>query len=301
MLYESSGQIPFDLNEYKLWLISAVKFKDLGIINQDKQLLLDITNEFIDYCISHQNEYISIDTIKQLMIESKHYSNIKNKSNITLYFSIFNFSDDTEINSFHYKLFNITDDNDLTAAKNMFKQQCKNCDGTINKFNNTNTYICTINSNALNLEETIYHELSHFIQCIGNIHLSEKTLKISKNEFNDHLNNLKLIGITRADLIYYFSPKEFSVHVDELCKGLWKTYNKLNGKHIWKFIEKINNEILLNNKFNESELYNTYAKINNNDIAPLVMFIAAKKLDFKFDNIFTTVKNYLLKKEKENN
>ena len=107
LFFESTGNFPFDINEFKKFLDTAIKFKDGNIISEDKNLLIDITPELFNYCVDNQDQIIQFDKIKELMQESKHFFNIKNKNEKPLYFKLFNFDDESEIKDFIFKTFKI--------------------------------------------------------------------------------------------------------------------------------------------------------------------------------------------------
>ena len=147
--------------------------------------------------------------------------------------------------------------------------------------------------------QTIYHELSHYIQFIGNIHLTN-SIEITEIEFNSNekLNRLKTLGVTLVDLNYYFSTEEYATHVDTLCINLWKTYCNYPKKQIWTFISDLHKSILNNEKFEESELFKLYHEVNG-DISGLIMLIAAKLLNIKYEKIIQTIKTFLIRMDKK--
>jgi hypothetical protein len=214
-----------------------------------------------------------------------------------LYIAVFDFNDDLAIRSFHYKLFNITDNLELLNAVQLFKQYSKDCSGFENTYKDTN--ICVINENTINFEQTLHHELSHYLQTITDIHLT-KPFEISEPEFeNSKLNKLKTLNVSINELNYYFSAKEFSVHVDDLCVNLLKTFNEYPNKQLWTFISDLNKSILNNDDFTETSLFHLYVHTANNDISGLIMLKAAKILNFKFDKIMNCIKQYLMQKCKK--
>lgn len=294
MFYESAGTIPFDLNKYEEFLKTAIKIPvNETVLTEDKQLLIDIPSKFFNYCLSHQNELIPYKTVKILLKSSKHFNNVKNIPEHKLYIAVFDFDDDLAIRSFHYNVFNITDNNELLTAVKLFKKYTNDCSGFENIYNDI--HICVINENSLNFEQTLHHELSHYLQTISGIHITNK-LQVTESEFeNPELNSIKALNITINDLNYYFSSKEFSVHVDDLCVNLLKTFNIYPKKQLWTFISDLNNVILNNDDFINTELFQLYTEVTNNDISGLIMLKAAKILNYKFDKIFKCIKNYLMK------
>ncbi len=301
MIYESIGFLQFNMKTYHNFLKNSIKFKNEKVINEDKNLLIDIPEEFVNYCIDHKESLIGFNTIKDLMKTSKHYQNIKNINfNVKLYFSIFDFNNDNEISEFHLKLFKDLSSDDLLKINEEFKNNCRDLDGflNINCFNSM--IICAINSNCRNTYETIYHELSHFIQKICNIRItSSAVLNKEENNSNNRFNKLKNLGISYNDLKYYFSEKEYSTHVDELIDGLWKTYLKFykdEFSNILFFLAMIRNEIKGERDFSKSMLLKHYAEANNNDISPLTMFVAAFNLNHKYQKIDKAIQFHLYNK-----
>ena len=89
MIYESIGFLKFNMESYHNFLKNSIKFKNRKIIVEDKNLLIDIPEEFINYCIDHKESLINFNTIKTLMKSSKHYQNIKNITHARLIFLFF--------------------------------------------------------------------------------------------------------------------------------------------------------------------------------------------------------------------
>ena len=300
MIYESIGFLKFNMESYHNFLKNSIKFKNRKVIVKDKNLLIDIPEEFINYCIDHKESLINFNTIKTLMKSSKHYQNIKNIiSSDKLYFSIFDFDNDNEITEFHLKLFKNLSSDDLSTINEEFKNNCRNLDGFLNMNCFDSIVICVINSNCRNKYETIYHELSHFIQKICNIRITSSTIfNKEENNSNNRFNKLKNLGISYEDLKYYFSEKEYSTHVDELINGLWKTYLKFyknEFSNILFFLVMVRNEIKNEKDFSKSILLKHYAEANNNDISPLTMFVAAFYLNHKYQKIDKAIQFHLCK------
>ena len=296
MLYENSGLLSFDINHYKQFLKTCDRFDENNqLIIENRNLLIDIPVELLQYCFNNQNKPISFDKIKQLMKNSKHYNNIKNSNiNTNTHFSVFNFSDDLAIKSFHFKCFKIVDDDLITAACNLFKQECESCSGFCGEYF-TGDYIICINSNTnSNVERAIYHELSHFIQMVCNIRITLSTE--FKSEINLQNQVLDELNIDLNKLIYYFDSKEFTTHVDELVQGLYLTYiTYYNNKHIVLYFLDDVLQSVKNKNVKQSTFFQRYIEINNGDYAPLAMFIGSYWTKFKFQKISDLIKRSLIK------
>lgn len=51
MMYKLAGILKYDREDYLNFLKNAIKFKDGKIIIEDKNLLIDVPDELINYCI----------------------------------------------------------------------------------------------------------------------------------------------------------------------------------------------------------------------------------------------------------
>lgn len=304
------GSIKFEYNKYIEFLKTSVKFKNGKIITEDKDLLIDISTELFNYCYDHQNKIIEFKKIKDLMKNSKHYSNIKNVKGYDLYFTVFDFTNDTEITKFHRQFFNESATESLTEMVKDFKQYCKDLDGFFNYYENK--ALCVINEKGTNVISTIYHELSHFIQTTCNIRIAKDfefdNNKIKYIQTSDRFKRLEELNVTYDQLNYYFSGKEFLPHIDDLIIGLWKTYLKFYKEKfpdILSFIYYIIDIIKDKGNFKDSELCFNYSLTNGNNIAPIIMFAASYYFNHKYQFIFRKVNNILIQKfhelKKENN
>lgn len=305
MIYESIGILKYNREEYLKFLKNSIKFKDEKIITENKDLLIDVLDELINYCIDNKDHKIIFSKIKNLMKNSKHYSNIKNlELNNELFFTIFDFNDENEINEYHVKLFKDLSSNEIDQVNSDFKKYCSNIDGFCNMIDFNPINVCAINSNNKNIISTIYHELSHFIQKICNIRITESTefdqnkekIKITANK---RLEKLKNLGISYNNLVYYFNREEFNVHVDDLINGLWNTYLMFyedQFSSILFFIMMVRDEIKKDNDFNKSKLLQNYAFANNSNIAPLIMFAASYYFNHKYQKINEKIQYSLISK-----
>lgn len=79
---------------------------------------------------------------------------------------------------------------------------------------------------------------------------------------------------------------------------MWKTYCNYPKKQIWTFISDLHKSILNNEKFEESELFKLYHEVNG-DISGLIMLIAAKLLNIKYEKIIQTIKTFLIRMDKK--
>ena len=306
MFFEQTGEIDFDIEKFKDFIKTSVKIKNNNVISEDKSLLIDVPNKLLNYCYDNQNKIIPFDKIKEFCKQSKHYRNIKNVNGKNLYFTIFDFSNKRHIKKFIFKAFKIDPENidAFNEAFKYFEEYCSNLDGFYNIYDDT--AICVINENSSNLIETIYHELSHYIQQTCTIRIT-KNFKFDENklENNERFKKLKSLGITFNDLNYYFSDKEFDVHVDELIIGLWKTYIKYYKDeydqyvNCFYFLSMIINEIMNNNDFIHSKFAMNYMLANKNNLAPLIMFAASFYFNHKYQKIKSLVSHALTKKFNE--
>lgn len=288
ILYESNGNLKFDLQKYICFLTSAIKFDNFeNIINEEKEDLIDIPIELIHYLLKHLNEEINGDDFKQYFKQSKHWSNLKNIKFDNIFFSIFDFSNNNEIDKFHINCFNIHND-DLKIIRNEFIQYVQLTVGFFNKYDNLNI-ICVNNKNN-NIFQTIYHELSHFVQIIGNVRIvngiNETDIK-NKNILNN------IFNVDYDLVLSYFSNTEFVPHIDDLYKMLLNTKNKCY-KDISNldFIEQLRNFLqvktrreMLNNQF----LIN-FKNSNYNNYDSLSMLLFSYISGYKFQQIFNILK-----------
>lgn len=221
LLYENTGSIKFDLQLYNKFLNDCKKIDKFGnIINEDKTLLIDIPNDLITYLIKNNGKIIKINDFIHYLKQSKHWRNLKNNIINDIFFIIFDFSNDDEIDKFHYTCFNI-DKHDLNNARVSFKLNVSDSYGFFNIYNDLN--IICINKQTTDIYQTIYHELSHFIQVLGNIRI---VTGISENDIK-HKNLLKnIFNVDYDTVIEYFSDVEFIPHVDDLINMLKNTKNK---------------------------------------------------------------------------
>lgn len=296
MIYESIGILKYNREEYLKFLKNSIKFKDEKIITEDKDLLIDVPDELINYCIDNKDHKINFSEIKNLMKNSKHYSNIKNfELNNELFFTIFDFNDENEINEYHVKLFKDLSSNEIDQANSDFKKYCSNIDGFCNMIDFNPINVCAINSNNKNIISTIYHELSHFIQKICNIRITAST-EFNKEKINNSEKNkiLRSLNLTYDNLVYYFNQNEFSTHIDDLINGLWKTYFKFYKneiKSINQFFYMISDEFRKKENFKNSIFLQKYSLSNESNVAPLIMFAAS----FYFNHKYQKIKNYVEK------
>lgn len=302
LFFESTGNISFTINGFKKFLDTAIKFKNGNIINEDKHLLIDIPSEFFNYCIENQGHKISFNKVKELMQTSKHYRNIKNNDNVSLLFKIFDFNDEFEIKDFIFKTFKITENESEIFLEDVkyFNDKCKHLDGFFNVYNNIG--ICIINANSCDVQATIYHELSHYIQLVGNIRTVKKfNVDKEKLEDNEKFKQLKALDITFQDLNYYFSSSEFVPHIDDLIVGLWNTFQEFyNTKNdidpLLNFFIILNKEIKENDNFSSSKFLQQYSFANNGNIAPLIMYVASYYFNHKYQKITHIIKQSLKNK-----
>lgn len=302
LFFESVGNIPFNLKQFKKFLDYSIKFKNGNIISEDKNLLIDVTSDLFNYCIENQGEIISFTKIKKLMKKSKHYQNIKNSKGKDLIFNIFDFDDESEVKNFIFKTFKLDINNDLFLdAYNHFNNVCKNIDGFFNFYNEIG--ICIINANSSDIQSTIYHELSHYIQKTANIRIiNDFTFNKEKLEDNEKFKQLNVLGVKYEDLNYYFSKFEFIPHVNDLISGLWKTFqmfyinNADNIDPMLTFLISLNTEIINNKNFSKSIFLQKYSLANNGNIAPLIMYVASYYFNHKYQKITNYIKTGLNKK-----
>lgn len=299
MIYEHIGIIDFNEQTYLNFLKNSIKFKNNKIISEDKDLLIDVPDDLINYCIDHQDIEIDFNTIKLLMKNSKHYSNVKNLNlNEKLYFSIFDFNNDNEINEFHVKFFKNIDSDEIENANHSFKEYCSILDGICNSIDFKPINLCLINSNNNDIYSIIYHELSHIIQTLCNIRITTSS-KFKKENIGEKENLLLSLNLTYNDLYYFFKETEFNVHIDDLINGLWKTYIKFyKNKYqtIFQYTLMICNEFKKGKNFKNSQFIQDYALANNSNVSPLLMYAASFFLNHKFQKIKNIVQIRLTNK-----
>ena len=301
MFYEQKiGDLPFELNKFKNFIDTAVKFKDGNVIIEDKHLLIDIPPELFNYCYDHQDEIIKFEKVKDLMKESRHYRNIKNINGYDLYFNIFDFNNENKISSFIFKTFKILPENnkEFKIAYDYFYQKCKDLDGFFNFYDDK--AVCVVNEKGTDIIKTIYHELSHYIQKTCNIRIV-KDFKFDENKIksSNKFRRLDELKVSYKDLNYYFLSDDFFTYIDDLIMGLWKTYLKFYKEKfsdILSFIYYITDIIQDKGNFRNSELCSNYSLINGGNVAPLIMFAASYYFNHKYQLIFRKVKNILLQK-----
>ncbi len=287
ILYESSGIIPFNIDDYKNFLKTSIKFDNNNLVKEDKELLIDVPNSLIDYLLMHKNELIKGDSFKFLLNESKHWNNLRNIQFNELFFALFNFNDEKEIDKFHYHCFNI-DKEDLINVRNDFIENCGGLFGFYNSYQNKD--ILCINSKSTNIFLTIYHELSHFIQNKGNIRIVNG---ITLNQIKHKDKLITLFNIDYDKVISYFSDIEFVPHVDDFIYMLKRTKNEYykNIKNE-EFLEELRNFLLVKNRnemLNHSFLLN-FKNANNGNYDTLAMFLFSYVSKYKFQKIFNIIK-----------
>jgi len=272
ILYESNGNLKFDLQKYIYFLTSAIKFDNFeNIINEEKEDLIDIPIELINYLLKYSNKEINGDNFKHYFKQSKHWSNLKNIKFDNIFFSIFDFSNNNEIDKFHINCFNIHND-DLEIIRNEFIQYAQLTFGFFNKYDNLNI-ICVNNKNN-NIFQTIYHELSYFVQTIGNIRIVNG---INENDIKNKniLNNI--FNVDYDLVLSYFSNTEFVPHIDDLYKMLLNTktkyYKDISNldfiEQLKNFLQVKNRQEMMNNPFLINFKNSNY---NNYDSLSMLLF-----------------------------
>jgi len=135
---------------------------------------------------------------------------------------------------------------------------------------------------------------------LGTLGLGEKAVLIICLIYDQHLTLIKkIIGNYFKDLNYYFSNNEFATHVDQLIVGLWNTYfmfYKNQYQNILFYLFMINDTIDNERDFKQSQLFYNYSLANNNDITPLVMYVASRYFNHKNQKIFNILKQTLTAK-----
>lgn len=290
VITEQQGIVQINLQKYQRFLDNCLMFCKENIVCENKGLLIDIPEQLIKYCIGNQNIQISFNKIKELFKNSKHFVNIKNvNSNTYLYFTMFDFSDQKQIRSYHYRLFNLNNDqNILDQLVQQFNDRCKDLTGFCGLIDDI--YVVAVNENILykdNILQNIYHELSHYIQQICKIRI----LTNIKTDFKSDSNLVSL-----SDLIYYFSDVEFAVHVDQLTISLFNTYlNFYKDKNIVVYLFDVVVNSLKSNNIEHEQFFQNYLISNNNDFSSLAMFIGSYQNNYKFQKILHVVKNNLIR------
>ena len=264
LLYENTGAVKFDLKLYNKFLNDCKKIDKFGnIINEDKTLLIDIPDELITYLIKNNGKIIKVNNFIHYLKQSKHWRNLKNNIINDIFFIIFDFSNDDEIDKFHYTCFNI-DKHDLNNARVSFKLNVSDSYGFFNIYNDLN--IICINKQTTDIYQTIYHELSHFIQVLGNIRI---VTGISENDIKQKNLLKNIFNIDYDTVIEYFSDVEFIPHVDDLINMLKNTKNKCYESltnfqfldELKQFLSVKNHEEMINHKFFKNFIYANNRKL----------------------------------------
>ncbi len=232
--------------------------------------------------------FLNCQYFKNTFKESKHWRNIKNINFNNIFFKCFNFNNNHEIDSMHYNFFNITNNEDLIALREGFKQNTLGIYGFYLNYNNS--HLICINSNAPNIENIIYHELSHFIQNICNIRLVKNTIN------NKNINNLhNILGTDLNQCLEYFSEKEFATSLNDLLIGLKnvkeKYYNKLNNINFILLIKNYLKEAFLTKNI-YLEFFEQYIDSNNSNYYPLSFLITSYILQYKYQYIEQQIFKY---------
>lgn len=168
VIYEHQGKMSISFEEYHDFVKSAIKFdKNLNVILEDSEDLIDIPSELIRHFISNKHSVMKSNDIKFFLKKSRHWQNIKNVQINDIYFDLFDFNDPTEIDRFNYNCFKIEDG--LLKYRNDFIENLSKAFGFYSFFNNI--HIVCANTNSYDVFQTIHHELSHLIQHIGNIRI----------------------------------------------------------------------------------------------------------------------------------
>lgn len=266
-------------------------FDKEGVIEESSAKLIDVPDELVVLCLSKNGSQISPRELKEAMKHSRHWRNLKNAELRPLAFFMFDFNDALEIESFCMKIFKIEDDEELSRAVMLFTENVSKKSGFM-KDEEDKIIIC-INSSSRDIKKTLVHALSHLVQIFANIRIvkDDKELLEAKKTSSIEL-ALKSIGATFDDIIYYFSPREFNVHVDELAEGLLKTHAAFysSKSKILFYIEDILPALAEKEKFKDTKFFKDYVVANNEEYAPLAMFLGAYLLKYKFQKIQNTLK-----------
>lgn len=292
MFYENinTNVNKLNINNYQQWLNDLIIIdKNFNIINEDKNNVFDIPNQLITRILSLNNfDKLCKNEISQLLSFSKHKFNIKHKIKSDLIFCKFDFNKKEEIDNFHLTLFNINDIETLNQCYKLFLQHCQYAYGLISKSNDD--YILVVNTNASSLYQTIYHELSHYLQKICGIHLPiiNNVQKINQTLFTN-------LNIDESYFNYLMKSEEFSVHIDEVIVGLNNLYKYKQltiNKH--EFLMNII-DILQNNideeHFYQNSIIKEYNDTNNN-ITGIVFLYLIIKLKIKWMYVFNYLSKY---------
>lgn len=292
MLFENINRVKISFEEFQQLIDSAISFNENGIITEDKDLLIDLSEELVQYYMNNRDVDIDINQLKKFMKDSRHYSNIKNIKGGTLFLTTFNFDNDTEIKEFILKLYNINP-RELQNEVAYFKAKQQKSNGFYYYDKANNKHICCANLKFNHLYETIYHELSHVIQKVCNIRITSST-EVNKDLIFNKLNKMKNdLRIDDDYISYLFNRYEYSTHVDDLILSLSNTYEMFySNMSIFDFfhhivltsIQKTTSRNFLNCEFIEN-----YKKVNDNDIQPIVMFYVSYYLNLGFYKISETV------------
>lgn len=304
MIYENINRRKITFQEFEDLLNTAIVFDQSSIITEDKNLLIDVSEDLIKYCLNHLNEEIDINQFKDLMKDSRHYSNIKNISKGNIFISIFNFNINTEIKEFILKRFDV-EEKDLKKEIILFKERFSDKNGMCLYDKDYNECVCCINIAYKHIYETIYHELSHIIQKMCNIRITSST-QYNKNLAFKNITKLKQdLKINDEIVSYLFDRNEYCNHVDDLILSLVKVYKQfytnISPFNFYYHIVLSSIQKTSSDKFLNCDFMNKYKQVYDNDIEPIIMFYISYYLDLKYHKIKQVVWKSLNKMLKDNN
>lgn len=289
MFYEQAGKIKFDLNIYETFLKNAIKFNNQGLIKEDKSLLIDVPDETIIYLLkNNETEYLSGSQFINTFKNSRHWRNIKNIKIEEIFFMIFDFTNDKEIDSFNYKVFQIQDDNTLNIARDMFKSYVYSLNGFYNIINEL-PIIC-VNKQTDNIQNVLTHEISHFLQTHCNIKIIKS--KILEKE-TSKLNNI--FGAEIDKCLSYFSQNEFIPSLDDLLLSLKKVKNKFYSKlTALEFLMEIKSYLktVYQTKNINHEFFYKFGEVNSYDYYSLTFLITSWILNYRYQYIEHKILKY---------
>jgi hypothetical protein len=290
LLYEevSEHRLQLSLNDYELFLKNIIKFS--SIITEDKYLAIDVPNEAIQLLLENDHKFINGEEFKKTFKNSKHWQNLKNLNFNQIFFAIFNFSDDNEIDQFHYLLQKIDDDLYLKKARNIFKNSCLGINSFYGQINNT--HVICLNKISKNPINNLYHEISHFIQNIAKIRLIKVDKKLYQHLDENDIN----------EFFEYISSKEFWATIDDIAISLKNmrnlTYSELSFYEFFEIVKNYLKECKKQNKLINNEVFINFIKANKNDYYPLKVLVYSYLTKFKFQKIWKAIEKFVINHEK---
>ena len=209
LFFENRGKLHMSLEDYKEFLLTATYFDDNGIIEEGKQELDSIPDEAVREILSNNWSKIPGNFFKEKLKTSKHWRNLKNVEIQNVFPCLFDFKNPEEIDKFNYNALGIQMKSDLEKARNMFLEKASHLAGFCN-FGEDTYFIC-INTKSTDIEQTIRHELTHFLQIECKIKITQGIDDVRQNKILKRQKNFPSFSL--KEVVDYFSGIEFIPHM----------------------------------------------------------------------------------------